>query len=179
MSIKTSKLLLIDLEMTDANPDNIEIIEIGLVLVDMIEQKFLRTDGYFVRPKCLENLSERCSELTGIKKEDLKKKGRPLQEVLNSIKKYYPLKSVPWGGWGSDNKQLFMECDKKGIECTFTEDYVNISVIYAFMNSLSIGIGLEKALTSYDMEFDGIQHSAKDDALNLGKLVLRMFENLS
>ncbi len=178
MSIKTSKLLLVDLELTDADVDNIEIIEIGLCLVDMLKSELIRSDEFLIRPNNIVNLSDRVSELTGIKRKDLKKKGKRLYEALNSIKKKYPLQSVPWAAWGTDNRQLALECYAKGILNPFTDQYINVSSIYAFMKQLPKGIAMEKALAEFGMEFVGVQHSAKDDAINLGRLVLRMFNNV-
>ncbi len=70
---------------------------------------------------------------------------------------------------------MLIECERKDIEYPFNDSYVNVSVLYAFMNCLSLGTGMEKALAEYGMEFEGTQHRAKDDAFNLGRLVLKMF----
>jgi inhibitor of KinA sporulation pathway (predicted exonuclease) len=171
------KLIVVDLECTcwkEPTHKTGEITEIGICLVDFTKNQIERQNGYYVRPVVLD-ISNFCTELTGITKELLIEKGRYLDEVINTIKKEYPLKSVPWASWGDFDRICFQnECINKGIEYPFSKTHFNLKILHAIKEKLPKGVGMEKALEKYQMPLIGRHHSGKDDAYNTALLALKI-----
>lgn len=178
--MKTSKLIIVDLEATCWEPPEegkiSEITEIGICLVNFKERVIERSEGFFVRPKVLD-ISDYCTNLTGITKQLLIEQGRYLNEVVGTLKKTYPMRSYPWASWGEYDRCMFQnECKEKGIDYPFFYCHINLKNIHAYLNGLPYGRGMEKALESYGMKIEGRHHSGKDDAYNTARLALKMFE---
>lgn len=168
--MKTDKLIIIDLELAcweDKPPG--EIIQIGLCLINFTDRT-MRHNGFYVRPK-QDEISEFCTNLTGITPDILKRLGHPLNETFNAIQKHYPLKSVPIGAWGND----FQKCLDQNIHDPLGSDRLNLAIVHAYMNRLSKSVGLDEALDMAHLKFIGKKHDAADDAFNLGKLMLHLW----
>jgi len=175
----STKLVVVDLECTCwTEPVHKvgEIIEIGICLVDLKNAVIEKSEGYYVRPVVLD-ISDFCKELTGITKELLIEKGHYLEEILNTIKKEFPIKSVPWASWGDfDRISLQNECINKLIEYPFGKTHFNLKALHAMINTTKKGKGMAKALKEYNMPLIGRHHSGKDDAYNTGLLALKILE---
>jgi inhibitor of KinA sporulation pathway (predicted exonuclease) len=168
--MKTDKLLIIDLELACwKNKPPGEIIQIGLCLIDFSDRS-MRHNAFYVRPKT-DEISEFCTQLTGITAEMLTRLGHPLDEVLKSIQKYYPLKSVPVGAWGNDFQLIIDSCTDKD---ALGPDRLNLAIVHALIHKLPKSVGLDEALEMAQMKFFGTKHNAEDDAYNLGKLMLKL-----
>jgi len=151
-----------------------EIIEIGIARVDTIKRKIYNDESFIVKPK--NNISEYCTNLTGISENDVKKFGRPLREVLNTIQKKFPIRTSLWGSWGSDHQFIRTESLRKNIPYPFHYDHINFGAIFNIMNQSKKNTKLCDALQTYNLMFEGNQHSTKSDAVNLGRLSLAMFQ---
>lgn len=170
MRIKTGRIVIVDLECTCWENDipigqQTETIEIGICIYNCIDKTITDKNSFYVMPKS--EISEYCTNLTGITYEKLKAEGRPLLEVINTIKKKYPLKSCMWASWGDwDRKQMRKECEIKGIAYPFVDSHLNIKNLYAIMKCKSVGIGVSAALAELGFEFVGTPHCGGDDAYN-------------
>lgn len=168
-----SKIVLFDLEMCcwdDREPRTGEIIEIGIAEIDLIAQKTTRTAQYYVKPEH-DQVSEFCTELTGITPRIITKQGRPLSEVLKTIKKNFGSNKI-FGAWGRDDLTILNECDIKGLQRPFTE-YINVSAIYNMsQRSKNTKISMLNAMQEKGLSFEGRQHSGLTDAMNLARLGL-------
>jgi inhibitor of KinA sporulation pathway (predicted exonuclease) len=177
--MKTNKLIIIDLEATcieNQTADFVqEIIQIGIAVYNTKIGKTENCMGFLVRPNDID-ISEYCTNLTGITRDMLVSEGHPLREVLNTIKKLYPIKTRPWCSWGLyDRIQLMSECSAKRISYPFSENHFDLKSIYAIFRGLSNGVGLQKAIEMEDMTFDGTPHSAMWDVFNTSKIASAIF----
>lgn len=147
-----------------------EIIEIGIASIDLLKKEVVERSQYYVLPE-KDDISEYCTNLTGITQKRLDKQGRPLDEVLESMKKKYGRHSI-YGAWGRDNLVLQKECMEKGLEMPFYE-YFNLKTLYMINRRLkNRHFGMRKAMEISGLEFEGTQHSGADDAYNLARLAL-------
>jgi len=184
MPIKTDKIIVVDLEATcwpsfPPKGQTNEIIEIGICLVNLKKKEIERKDSYFVKPLYSE-ISAYCMELTTITPDMIKKSGKPLNEVVNTIAKEYPLKSNPWSSWGEYDRTHFeKECLSKGIPYPFSNSHINIKNIHAICMGTSKGVGVQKAIQSMHMDFIGTQHRGVDDAYNTARILLRILDGFS
>ena len=86
------RIVCLDLEMCcwddGRDPRTGEIIEFGLAEVDLIEGKVIKRAQYYVKPDTHE-VSEFCTELTGITQKIVDKQGRPFADVLATVTKNF------------------------------------------------------------------------------------------
>lgn len=174
MAIKASKIIVVDIECTcwsPARPRDMEIIEVGVCLFDGLTGEIDRKKSYIVRPDLLE-ISDFCAELTGITESRIRDEGAPLHEVINRMRKEYPLRNRGWASWGlSDKKHFFHECRYKNIEYPFTYEHINIKYLLSLWLRQAKGMGLTKALQTLHMKFEGRPHSGADDAYNAARIL--------
>lgn len=163
-----------DLEMCcwddGRDPRTGEIIEIGIVSIDLVKREIMDRSQYYVLPE-KDEISNFCTDLTGITQNRLNKQGRPLQEVLESMKAKYGRHSI-YAAWGRDNMVLQKECMAKGLEMPFYE-YLNLKTLFFMSRRLKKGkMGMRKCMEIAGLEFEGNQHSGVVDAENLARLAL-------
>jgi inhibitor of KinA sporulation pathway (predicted exonuclease) len=181
MSIKAHKIIVVDLELTcwgdPSRYEDMEIIEIGLCVLDCKTWEIGRRSSILVRPSLLD-ISDYCRELTGLTKDRLKENGVPLHEAINSIAKQYSTKKLGWAAWGNgDRKRMVQECADKNIPYPFTDEYLNISHLYAMSIGKTTRVGLRKAIGRAGLEFEGRPHSAADDAFNAARILRCILDN--
>lgn len=180
----TDKIFIIDLEATcwddkekGFQQKNSEIIQIGIVLVDLKLNKILQKESFYVKPKVMD-ISDYCTKLTGIKKEDLEN-SPGLKTVLKKVRKSFGnfhISNNLWGSWGYyDLKQLEKETLNKGInkETFSAYNYIDLSKMFAIQNQLNKRPSVKKALEIKGLRFEGLQHDALNDAYNTARLFLR------
>lgn len=173
----SNKIIVIDLEATcwdNATPEQLstsEIIEIGICLYanGVISKK----QNIYIRPT-LSEISEYCTNLTGITPEIVKSRGIRFDFALNRLKKEYPICSAPWCSWGDDKTHLISSCQYFGIEYPFST-HIDLSTIFRVLFGLKKNISVEAALKLLGLQFEGKPHSAGDDAYNAA----RILQNLS
>ena len=161
-----SSCLVIDLEIS-----NNELLEIGICVVDFKNDTLDHFDSWLI--KTVLPIDPKVVELTGITDELVKKEGRKLEEVLNTTRKKYS-KHLPWGAWGFDGQFLTRYVQNKGLILPFGESYFNFGQVFNFIHSPEKKVSLDDALAAYGLIFEGSKHRAKEDAYNLGKLLLQM-----
>lgn len=173
-----NNFLIIDLECTCDSPknlpkDEIEIIEIGAVVGSLTRAgfDFLDRKQIYVKPCIHTRLTTFCTGLTGIEQSVIDS-SEGLREVVplleNWLQKYSP---VGWGSWGKfDFNQVRNEFESKGIENPLSQiDHINIK--QGFARKHGHRVGLERALSIIDLEFQGRAHSGIDDAKNIGNIL--------
>lgn len=150
-----------------------EIIEIGVAAVNLQDGVITDRSQYYVRPE-KDDISEYCTNLTGITQKLLDKQGVPLADAINSMRGKYGHHSV-YGAWGRDDRVLQAECEDKGIDMPFYE-HLNLSTLFRLQNRMRRKrFGMRKSMEMAGLDFDGTQHSGFDDAYNLARLTLTMF----
>lgn len=168
------KITCFDLEMCcwddGRNPRTGEIIEIGVASLNLVSKEITSRSQYYVLPE-KDEISDFCTELTGITQSRLNKQGRPLADVLESLKAKYGRHSI-YAAWGRDNLVLQKECMKKGLEMPFYEFFNLKSLFMMDRRFKNKGLGMRKAMELAGLEFEGNHHSGADDAYNLARLAL-------
>lgn len=173
------KITCFDLEMTCWNDGRErrtgEIIEVGVASIQLPGTEnpkgcVLERSQYYVLPE-KDEISDYCTELTGITQARLNKSGRPLADVLESMKTKYGHHSI-YGAWGRDNLVIQKECAEKGISVPFYE-FLNLKTLFMINNRIrNKRFGMLKAMEMSGLEFEGDPHSGYSDSYNLARLTL-------
>jgi len=178
---KLDRIFVYDLEATCYHDKTkpTEIIEIGIVPLDLLTME-VREDISFssliINRKT--EISDFCTELTGITQQMIKENGKDFGDVCNTIGKFYSIK-YPHGSWGNyDIVKLQSQCKEYGVDFPFGKTHYNLKNLYAILTGDRNEKGLGKALKERKMEFKGKQHSALDDAINTALLMRDVFLEL-
>ena len=160
--------LYIDLEWTcwDCPPPpgiKQEIIEIGVVALDLKTLKIIDEAAHFVRPRRWD-ISQKCTYLTGITDDDIRK-AKPLREVISHFEKQFNPKGKPSYAWGDDGSVLAGACKREGVKNP-VENSMNLARIFQGVFAAADQVGLESAVQMLGMSFDGFAHGALSDARN-------------
>jgi len=179
MAASLDKILVIDLEGTCDEPKpapfELEIIEIGLVIVDPRNRKILDKVQSFVRPS-QSWVTPFCTQLTGITKDDLTvgNGARSFPEAINWLKKF-GTKNKVWASWGDYDRTMFeRQCKREGVEYPFGPSHINIKTLFGLFEGLDRGIGTKEAVEYYNLEWYGSHHRGMDDAVNIANVFLEM-----
>lgn len=151
-----------------------EIIEIGAVRIDdqgMITDRFTQ----LVKAEWEENITKRCTQITGITKDTLKD-APLLAEALVLFENWVGKEEVKFYAWGDDDLvQLKLECKFKGLYDPLPTCYKrwrNYQRIFMKLFNISRSISLKDAINMVGFDFEGKQHSAVDDAYNTARILL-------
>jgi inhibitor of KinA sporulation pathway (predicted exonuclease) len=170
--------LYLDLELNCAerfrpgDPDP-EIIEIGIVQLDIASLRIVRERDYLVRPHS--DISRRCTKITGLTNADFKG-SKPFTEVIATIGSEWPSGATSFA-WGEDGPTLTRACRQHRVRMPFRRS-IDLSQIVRqallFENQLS----LRTALELLGLEFDGCAHMALADARNTTRLHAEIIRRL-
>lgn len=168
-----NKCLYLDLEFTESNIGGVaksvpEIIQIGIVEVNLKTLTITRKSSHLVRPVWRPVISEFITNLTGITNEEMKKSGRSLQELCNTLKKEYSLNHSMIMSWGNDGDILAKHIVEANIKT------INLGYLYCIETGLLKNKNLREAIEECGLEFEGREHDAMWDAYNLAKLHCHM-----
>ncbi|MED1798398.1 3'-5' exonuclease [Brevibacillus porteri] len=171
--------IILDLEATcwenDRTKQN-EIIEIGAVKLD----ENLNVVGEFqtfIKPKLNPVLSDFCKSLTSIKQEEVDNApsfGKAISNFKNWIGNDYYLCS--WGFY--DKKQFKMDCELHKTPTNWIRNHISIKHQHGKMIGTERGVGMEKALKMLNIPLDGTHHRGIDDARNIAKIFIKIFDKL-
>lgn len=170
--------LVIDLEATCSDdrvavPRNeMEIIEIGAVMVHGQTLEPLSEFQSFVRPVRIPVLTEFCTELTGITQSvvDAAPGYRDvLPELVAWFSGYPGCLFCSWGDY--DRKQFGRDCEHHGVAYPFDSGHLNLKDAYAGKHGLRSGRGLGGVLEAEGIPFEGRPHRGIDDARNIARLL--------
>lgn len=171
-----SCLIVFDLEATcwaaGTRPERMEVIEFGAVRLDPAGD---REFASFVRPSREPELSEFCTELTGIRQPDVD--GAPLfPEAFAAFAAWVDEEPPPlacWGAW--DDGQLRRQCREHGLGVPpwLAAPAINLKLRFAAHHD-GQRMGMKRALRLLDLPLEGAHHRALDDARNLAKIARAM-----
>jgi inhibitor of KinA sporulation pathway (predicted exonuclease) len=171
-SLSTSALYL-DLELScwDVTPPlglRNEIIELGVVEMDLTTCVILGEAQHFVRPVGLWDISDYCTKITGITRPDIIG-ADSLEDVLKKLQHRFEFKDKRTVAWGHDVTVIKQACSSAKIDCPFRHP-LDLSTLCRDLFFLSGHPSLEAALERMGMEFDGVQHGALADARNAARV---------
>jgi inhibitor of KinA sporulation pathway (predicted exonuclease) len=166
--------IIVDLEATcwevGTSVERQEIIEIGAVRLREPGMEREDTFARFVRPALEPRLTTFCTELTGIRQQDIE--GAPLfAEVFAEFVAWIglePFRLVSWGAY--DLKQFAVECDRQAcpLPATFS-NHLNLKAAFGVIRG-NRPCGMAKAMAVTGLLLEGRHHRALDDAMNIAKL---------
>ena len=176
------RYVIVDLEATCweniRNPDRMEIIEIGAVLLESAHGPVVDTFSQFVRPVVEQQLSDFCTRLTSIVQQDVDNADTFLtvfHEFLAWIGTA-PFILCSWGGY--DLNQFRTDCRRHNIALPASFGrHVNLKKEFARMFNVK-SCGMAKALQHVGIALEGIHHRGIDDARNIAKLAMRILPRL-
>ena len=175
MRVDHRTLICFDLELCcweDRRPLG-EIIAVGAVKLDLATGVIEDRIHYLVQPE-IDEVSEFCTQLTGITADMLRKQGRPLTSVLDSLRQRMGGHHKVYASWGNDAEVLAQECQRKAIESPINQS-LNIASLYMLrLRHQGHRLGLQKAMRKSGLEFQGTAHNALVDSENLARLITHM-----
>lgn len=171
-------LIILDLEATCWAETKLtfkpEIIEIGAVKVDLKTNQILDTFDALVRPTLNPELSDFCTNLTGITT-DMVKGSEYFWQVYPKFVRWAGSKNKGLiGAWGDyDGRALRRDVTLHNLDWELTERYLNISHFYLLKKG-GKKRGLLQASQESGIEFEGPQHRALADALVTAKIFMTL-----
>ena len=171
------RLLIVDLEATcweagRHRPGDMEIIEIGAILVAPGAVESPLEFQTFVRPVRFPVLSEFCRSMTSIRQEDVDG-ADPFPEAFARFLEWTgDPGAVRFASWGAyDRKQFLKDCAFHRVPYPFAEDHLNIKQFFAKRRSGGKPPGMRGALRQLGLELEGTHHRGIDDARNIWRIL--------
>ena len=169
MFFNCDRIVIFDLEATCwEGRENIhkyrEVIALGACVLDL---KTLEINGQFniVCKPIKTEISEYCTKITGITKEQASN-GKDFDEMCKLVLKELDTKSIPCAAWGADNEKMYSECRQKDCKYPFSNEYLNISLLYSIIMGKPYNNGLERSLAELGLKFVGEKHNPYWDSYN-------------
>jgi len=174
--------LVIDLEATCCDLKTIarhqmEMIEIGAVMVDTKTLKVVREFQTFIKPIRYPLLTDFCRELTKITQENVD--NAPLfPEAINNFKQWlYQYDKFIFCSWGDyDRKQFEQDCQYHKIPYPIKGGHINLKKEFSQSQNLPKKLGMKQALEYVNLTLEGTHHRGIDDARNIAKLLPFIFK---
>ena len=180
MLISNYYYLIVDVEATCSDDGAVprgemEIIEIGAVMLQSrmfeIESEFQT----FVRPVRHPQLTAFCTELTGITQQDVS--GAPGYEpALEAMKLWMGgFNDALFCSWGDyDRKQFLQDCEYHRVACPFVAGHLNLKAEFSRSLNLRKQLGIAGAVRRLGLKFEGSHHRGLDNARNIARIVRRV-----
>ncbi|WP_438026041.1 exonuclease domain-containing protein [Sorangium sp. So ce233] len=168
--------LVIDLEATCSDDpafprDEMEIIEVGAVLVDAATLRSAAELQCFVRPIRHPRLTPFCMRLTSIRQADIDAAPR-LPSAVARLRELVRGKQALFCSWGDyDKRQLERDARRHGVALPFGREHQNLKRAFARRLGEERELGVGQALRRVGLSFQGTQHRAIDDARNIARLL--------
>lgn len=177
MKIAQDYYLIIDLEATCADDKSIssremEIIEIGAVLLNSQTLNVESEYQTFIKPILHPSLTEFCRSLTSISQENVD--SAPLfPDALKQFQSWlYPFSSYLFCSWGNyDRNQIQQDCKLYNLGYPFPGGHMNLKQEFSTVMGLKKKQGMAGALYHLGLELEGTHHRGIDDARNIARIV--------
>jgi inhibitor of KinA sporulation pathway (predicted exonuclease) len=184
MRIEQARYLIIDLEATCSNDGSVpreemELIEIGAVMLDAQTFEVASEFQSFVRPVRHRRLTEFCTSLTTITQAEIDV--APLFPQAVSRMQDWLVGFDEWlfCSWGNyDRTQFLQDCAFHGVPYPFGEGHFNVKDAFSKWLDVRRRFGLGEALTRLGLEFEGTQHRGIDDVRNIARVIRRVCEEV-
>jgi inhibitor of KinA sporulation pathway (predicted exonuclease) len=172
-----SHYLVIDVEATtDENnrtvPRNqMEIIEIGAVLVDARTLEPEADFQTFVKPVRHSRLTELCTKLTTITQRDVD--GAPrFPEAIEHLRRFVDGRDALFCSWGQyDRNQFEQDASYHRVTLPFRNRHLNLKEQFSVQLGESRRHGMDGALRRVGLSLAGTHHRGIDDARNIARLL--------
>jgi inhibitor of KinA sporulation pathway (predicted exonuclease) len=171
------RLVIVDLEATcwdrseNRNFREMEIIEIGAVLIDLDKAGIISEFDEFVKPVNNPILSNFCRKLTTIRQEDVDR-ADIFPVVWNRFLNWMETpEDVLMSSWGKyDYYQFKLDCGLHKINYPFENRQINLKdLLYKKIGRRRFGLSF--ALKKLGLMFEGTRHRGLDDARNIWEIL--------
>ncbi|MFC5403118.1 exonuclease domain-containing protein [Cohnella soli] len=172
--------IIFDLEATcwenDRTKPN-EIIEIGAV---KINDKLEMIDEFqsFIKPELNPILSDFCKKLTSINQADVDQ-AESFPQVAHNFKSWIGDDNYWLCSWGFyDKSQLKKDCELHNIKTDWLRKHISIKHQHGKSIGVDKGVGMERVLQMLNIPLIGTHHRGIDDARNIAKIFVEIFDIL-
>jgi inhibitor of KinA sporulation pathway (predicted exonuclease) len=178
MGTGTALLNVIDVEATcwegGPPPGQVsEIVEIGLVVVDLAAGPRVGRHRILVRPE-RSSVSAFCTGLTGLTQAEVDA-GVSFATACELLAAEHQSRSRPWASWGDyDRRQFARQCQDSGTGYPFGKCHVNAKAVFARAHGLRTRPGMGAALRIAGLALEGRHHCGADDAWNIAALIVHL-----
>lgn len=174
--------LIVDLEATccDRNGKNpnliprseMEIIEIGAVILEAKNLTTIIEFDTFVRPVQHPTLTSFCTQLTTIRQKDVDA-APTFPQALEQFKQWLaPYPNLLFCSWGDyDRKQFIQDSNYHQLDCSFLKPHLNIKQQFSKTQNLTKPYGMDAVLRLMGLELIGTHHRGIDDVRNMARLM--------
>jgi 3'-5' exoribonuclease 1 len=182
VGIKHMRYVVVDLEATcwenAGNRDDMEIIEIGAVLLPSAAGTAVNEFARFVRPVIGSQLSDFCKKLTSISQADVDA-AAAFPIVFHEFIEWIGSEPFVLCSWGDyDLKQLRLDCRRHGLRLPETfERHINLKKEFAREFNVR-RCGMAAALNHARLPLQGTHHRGIDDARNISRLACLILPRL-
>jgi len=153
-----------------------EIIHFGLTTVDLRSLQIVRTVSIPVIP-VMSTVTPFCTELTGWTLAKLKKQGVSYAEACRRIvAKHGSVSRLLVTDSNGDVTSIKEQCALMGVDYPFGEDHLNVSTLFSLIIGQKENLGLVQKLALLGLSFEGLQHRADVDSLNIARLLVKLLE---
>lgn len=173
--------LVIDFEATCCDRGSVpreqmEIIEIGAVMVDAATLAPVDEFQSFIQPLRHAQLTPFCRSLTSIGQHDVDS-APTFVEAMPAFKTWlYRHAGFVFCSWGDyDKRQLQRDCDFHGVPNPIGAPHANVKRLFAQRQQLAKKPGLGEAVQMAGLVFTGTHHRGIDDARNIARLLPYVF----
>jgi len=177
MFIESDQIVVMDLEATcddrGAVPRHeMEIIEIGAVLVEPDGFEPVSEFQSFIRPVRHPTLTPFCRELTTIAQADVDA-APSFSEAIAAFKAWmYSQGATVFCSWGDyDRKQMDQDCQYHRLPSPMPGRHLNLKALFSTTRGLRKKLGMAQALDQVGLPLDGTHHRGIDDARNIATLL--------
>lgn len=176
MNMYERDYLVIDLEATcdDAGAvpkREMEIIEIGAVLVDRTTLQPRGEFQTFVRPVRHPRLTPFCRKLTSITQAQVDAAPR-FPEALAQLREFMAGEQPLFCSWGAyDRNQFQLDAGYHRVELPFGPDHLNIKQAFSEALGTHKRFGMAGALRQLGLALEGTHHRGIDDARNIARIL--------
>lgn len=169
--------LIVDLEATCCERQTIkrhemEIIEIGAVMVKREDLSSIDSFQTFIKPVRHPVLTEFCKQLTTIAQEQVDRAPSYADAIaaFNAWKSAYP--NALFCSWGDyDRKQFEQDSRFHKLPYPFASEHLNLKVLFTDTQKLPKRYGMNGALELAGIPLEGTHHRGIDDARNMTRLL--------
>jgi inhibitor of KinA sporulation pathway (predicted exonuclease) len=173
------KIIVFDLEATcwegrENAYKSREIISLGACILDIKSLGIVDKFHMICKPEKTE-VSEYCTRITGITKEQAEN-GVDFEFMCKSLMEKLNTRSYPCAAWGQDSEKLYYDCRTKQCKYPFSNECVNISLLYSIMTGKPYNNGLQRSLAELGMKFEGDKHDPYWDSYNAARVLKHLME---
>lgn len=175
MNSKISSLAFFDLEMNcsfhkEENHGVGETISIGVVKYNL-KSRELSEFYSIIRPTFNNIMSAKIIELTNLLQEEVNS-AKSFKEVFLELEEWIGNEECIFISWGPDDIRVLLGDNNRNeynldIINTIQSNFIDFQSEYGLYRESKQAISLKNALSFYNVEFEGSQHNALDDAYNL------------